>query len=45
MKGAMKVRKYVTRKITLINTMVPVSSRRKIQARHKDYKKSNSKVY
>jgi hypothetical protein len=43
-KGAIKVSKYVTRKIALIDTLVLESHRRKIQAKPKDYNKNSSRV-
>jgi hypothetical protein len=40
-----KVNKYVTGKIALINNSLLASSRKRIQARHNDYNKNSNKVY
>jgi hypothetical protein len=39
-----KVSKYVNEKISLINTLVLVSGRKRMQARPKDYNKNNGGV-
>jgi hypothetical protein len=39
-----KISKCVIKKIALINTSVPVSGRKRIQARHRNYNKNNDEV-